>query len=83
MVGGTIIKIAREPDNILLTVQGKGSEHNDVSCIRVVLTDLPLAVGDSIWWQDRKALWTPADRSREDVPIERIGFSFTPKEAQS
>lgn len=32
-------------------------------------------VGDQLWWQGRYAMWTPADRSRTDVKLDRIGFS--------
>lgn len=31
--------------------------------------------GDSLWWQGRDAYWTPKDRSVEDMPIPRIGYS--------
>ena len=34
-----------------------------------------IQIGDFVWWQGRWALWTPADRSREDVKIPRIGYS--------
>lgn len=32
-------------------------------------------VGDSLWWQGGKCYWTPADRSRVDVALRKIGFS--------
>lgn len=31
--------------------------------------------GDSLWWQGRYAYWTPADKSQQDVRLERIGYA--------
>jgi hypothetical protein len=33
------------------------------------------AVGDSLWWQAGWCMWTPADRSRADVKLPKIGYS--------
>ncbi len=38
----------------------------------------PVDVGDSVWWQGAYAYWTPADRTRADVRLWRIGFSGVP-----
>lgn len=76
MVGGLIENISVLEDRItLIAVDIYYNKDGDRNAIDIVLTDLPLAVGDSIWWQDRLALWTPKDKSREDVPIVRIGYS--------
>jgi hypothetical protein len=34
-----------------------------------------IAVGDALWWQSSWAFWTPAHEAREDVRINRIGYS--------
>jgi hypothetical protein len=76
MVGGTVHTVYHKDDYIEIVVQGVRTEHNDCIHIKVVWNDLPIRRGDSIWWQDRTAYWTPQDRSRQDVPIDRIGYSF-------
>ena len=76
MVGGIVHEVYHRDDNIELAVQGVGSEHNDRIHIKIAWTELPIKRGDSIWWQYRKAYWTPKDRSRQDVPIDRVGYSY-------
>ena len=76
MVGGIVHAVYHRDDYIEIAVQGIGPERNDRTHIKVVWNDLRIKRGDSIWWQHRKAYWTPADRSRQDVPIERIGYSY-------
>lgn len=38
----------------------------------------PLKVGDQLWWQSSFCFWTPADNSRKDVRLMKIGFSGVP-----
>lgn len=81
-VGGRIWHVEQEADARLILVNGTGGEARDWLCIRVVPGAEPLKRGDSIWWQGRKAYWTPEpERDRRDVPIERIGYSFSVPQA--
>jgi hypothetical protein len=75
MVGGKIASIWRQADRIRIIAQ----DRHDFCAIHIEPTDEPIVVGDDIWWQGRVALWTPADRSRIDVHLPRIGYSFTPR----
>ena len=75
MVGGIIESVYKFKDRTTLVVVGTLGEEKDRNALDVVATDLPLVAGDGIWWQERFAFWTPADKSREDVFIERIGYS--------
>lgn len=77
MVGGIIDSVFHSENSTSVTVIGTGCEAKDCKGIELVPTDLPLDIGDQIWWQDRKAFWTPKDGSREDVAIERIGYSYS------
>ena len=77
-VGGLIRNITIEQDARLLLVQGTGGEVNDWLHLRVALGSEPLKIGDALWWQGRVAYWTPLpERDREDVPIARIGYSWS------
>jgi hypothetical protein len=37
-----------------------------------------MKVGDRLWWQGMRAMWTPKpDDGREDIVLERVGFSHS------
>jgi hypothetical protein len=77
-VGGTIWHVKEEPDGRLVLVNGTGCENRDWLCIKIVPGDEPLKKGDQIWWQGRKAFWTPEPRNgHEDVAIARVGYSWS------
>ena len=78
MIGGIIVGITPQPKaaRTLIAVLGQGSEAHMMAGIYIVPTTEPLTLGDSVWWQSRHAYWTPIDRSRQDVPLERISYSF-------
>lgn len=40
--------------------------------------DCKVKPGDSVWWQSGKVMWTPADRSVIDVPLEKVGYTHRP-----
>lgn len=82
MVGGTIQDVYMFEDRLSLLVRGTGCESSDLRCIDVTLDAAREGVcrGDTIWWQAGIALWTPHQGPpREDVHLERIGFSYDPK----
>lgn len=82
MVGGIIKEVYMFEDRLSLLVRGTGCESSDLRCIDVTLDAAREGVsrGDTIWWQAGIALWTPHQGPpREDVHLERIGYSYDPK----
>lgn len=79
MVGGVIEKIEVGSKHTLLKVRGVNHDRHILMNVGIVHTDLPLQTGDEVWWQSRKLMWTPQDRSRQDVQIERVGYSYAAK----
>lgn len=86
MVGGRVVGIARargEPTQFTvrevrthLPGHPLGSQR---CCIRAREREDPVRIGDSIWWQGRRAYWTPQPfDGRADVVLERVGYSYTP-----
>jgi hypothetical protein len=68
MVGGTVIGLARGPEDTLVHVEERGPyRRKDTSSIRVIErrrddgSPVEIGVGDSIWWQGRDAMWTPKE----------------------
>lgn len=79
MVGGLVEEVlvieGQRQQHTALLIRGKQEEAHQVLGIRI--TGRPdIRVGDTVWWQGRNAYWTPADRKREDVSLNRIGYSF-------
>jgi hypothetical protein len=102
MVGGRIIDITRhlirDEDNPayrrkVFRVWCMDTRSNDECCINVEPFGLGHgpAIGDSIWWQGRKAFWTPAGNKAVglgqgtswDIVIDRIGYSYSPPGVRS
>jgi len=87
MIGGTVIKTNGDYDNIEIVVKGTGCEENDILAIKVEVSSKSRSIseGDAVWWQGRKAYWTPKNHKGEwikeasDIEIPRIGYSYTPK----
>lgn len=85
MVGGIVIEASESklrPELIFVDCRESGStcgiyvEKNAAS--------LQIEIGDFVWWQGRKAYWTPRLPGNEergpncigrDIPIPRIGYS--------
>lgn len=90
MIGGTVIGVVRKAGLTLINVLGSGCERNDERAIEIV-EDCSrirrIMPGDAIWWQGRKAYWTPAEfkgmkmisgndgGTISDIPLERAGSS--------
>lgn len=82
MVGGIIIDIVKVHEkrwwlNCLETGNGSGA-GKETCAIYVNPIGEPVDVGDNLWWQGENAYWTPADKSRVDVKLPRIGYSGVP-----
>jgi hypothetical protein len=88
MVGGVIINIVRLSDSTWVqcmettvyhdSTGRRTTESTQTSAIRVKDAPADMKCGDRLWWQGRWAMWTPKpDDGREDVHIERIGYSHS------
>ena len=81
MVGGKVIYICRVRkrfhDGIHWVLSVWCVEGTDETAVYVD-DSCPVQPGDSVWWQGRKAFWTPADKSKEDVAFVRYGYSHDP-----
>ena len=82
MVGGKVIGIARGEKNTLLHVQGTGGEKRDVVSVRCIEHPvMKIEIGDSVWWQAGKVMWTsrrrrvPAEERIEDFQLVKVGYS--------
>jgi len=83
MTGGTVIETNGDYDHIEIVVEDEGEKL----AIKVAVSAKARSIsdGDSVWWQGRKAYWTPKNHKGEwikeasDIEIPRIGYSYTPK----
>ncbi len=80
MVGGIVIDIVKESaDRWWVNCGARFELQNPGQCaIFVNPGGEAIDVGDSLWWHGGGAFWTPADRSRVDVRIMKIGYSGVP-----
>ena len=78
MTGGTVIVTNGDYNHIEIVVEDDGEQL----AIKVEVNEDSRAIetGDSMWWQGRKAYWTPTslDGYRDDIEIARIGYSYKP-----
>jgi hypothetical protein len=71
-VGGCIVDIVPvAPDKWWVNTFDKHTE----CAVYIDPLGLPVAVGDSLWWQGLSCYWTPADRSATDIELPKRGFS--------
>jgi hypothetical protein len=80
MIGGTVESVTPDGERIKIVVTETTYERADYCAIRVKPSADARAVkpGEGLWWQGGFAYWTPANRSRRDVALERVGYSFDP-----
>lgn len=81
MIGGTVESVTQDGSGrVRIVVTEKPYGRDQYCAIRVEVSGSALLVrpGDSLWWQGGLAFWTPADRSRRDVALRKIGYSFDP-----
>ena len=58
-------------------VDSRATRYRDTCAIYVErnVDSERIEFGDRFWWQGAYAFWTPADESRVEVKIPRVGFS--------
>lgn len=77
MVGGKVEETIKLEDKVWVNCRGTGIERKETCAVYVERNADAEAIkpGDSFWWQGGNAYWTPADRSRVEVKIERRSYS--------
>lgn len=76
MVGGKVINIVRTSDGDW--IQCLDTTYAQDTCAIRVRDAKEMKVGDSLWWQGSRAYWTPKpDDGREDIILERVGYSHS------
>lgn len=76
MVGGVVINIVKTEDGTW--VQCLDTTYGDQTCAIRVKDAKEMKVGDRLWWQGSRAMWTPKpDDGREDIVLERTGYSHS------
>ena len=76
MIGGKIKQVFKRPDKLSILVR---DDNGDELVIDAAKDDgIKMLPGDSLWWQDRVALWTAQTGiAIEDVHIPRVGYSYS------
>lgn len=83
MVGGTVLEVRREQqpetgrDVVRLWCIDARHGHDECAVWTELADDLP-AVGDEIWWQSGKIMWSSPTRGFRDRIIPKVGYSFRP-----
>lgn len=81
MIGGMIKSLYQLADRQSLWVVDTNGDELAVDVVKT--PDIIMLPGDQVWWQDRRLLWTAATGiAIEDVPIDRIGYSYSVIELQ-
>lgn len=80
MIGGRVIEVRPEGDKTRIWVVDTQVPFDEAAIYVFTQSEMP-EVGDSVWWQGRKAYWTPVNRRFLDRPLDRFGSSFDPTRA--
>lgn len=77
MVGGKVEETIILDARVWVNCRGTGGERRETCAVYVERNADSEAIkpGDSFWWQGGNAYWTPTDRGRVDVAIERRSYS--------
>lgn len=76
MVGGEVINIVKTADGTW--VQCLDTTYGDQTSAIRVKDAKEMKTGDRLWWHGTRAYWTPKpDDGREDIVLERIGYSHS------
>ena len=70
MVGGTVIGFIRNPNGLTrINVQGTGCETHDTRVVEVRDEKHEVEIGDSIWWQCRRAFVLNSLKETVEIPM--------------
>ncbi len=89
-VGGRVAYTRDLGPTVEIATWEQNSPHQNFTAIQVeknLLIKRHMSPGDTVWWQGRKAFWTPRDRRlpdgdgvwhlAEDVELARVGYSYS------
>lgn len=76
MVGGIVINIVKLDDCTWINCMDR--TYSEQTCAIRVKDAKEMKVGDALWWQGSRAMWTPKpDDGREDIVLDRVGYSHS------
>ncbi len=79
MVGGIVIEVCdipKQPDWLWVNTASRQRPREQCSVLVAKSVDAEqIQIGDSLWWQGGVCYWTPADKSRIEVQLAKIGGS--------
>lgn len=78
MIGGTVIEVVDLATKVYINCidRPKGRKKGDECAIYVERTEnsQKIEIGDSIWWQEGFAMWTPVKNRVSDEEAEKLGL---------
>lgn len=74
-VGGTVTEVLTLPRKIYINTHETRTGESCAIYVERTPEAEQIKEGDVVWWQGSSAYWSPADKSREDFRIPRIGYS--------
>lgn len=78
MVGGMVIAVIHNGDRIYLNCQERVGRRRPETCAIYVERNSDseqIRPGDNVWWQGKRAMWTPYNRHVVDKEIPRRSYS--------
>lgn len=78
MVGGVVIAMQEDGDRIYVNCQERVGRRRPDTCAIYVERNAnseQIRPGDNLWWQGKRAMWTPYDRRVVDKEIPRRSYS--------
>lgn len=74
MVGGEVINIVNTSEGTW--VQCLDRTYAEDTCAVFVKDAKQMKIGDKLWWQGKRAFWTPVPGDgRRDIALEKLGYS--------
>lgn len=78
MVGGMVVAVQEDGDRIYINYQERIGRRRPETCAIYVEHNSDseqIRPGDTVWWQGKRAMWTPYDRRVVDREIPRRSYS--------
>lgn len=74
MIGGKVIATIQDDPMTMLWCWDHRSAEDECGVVVLTEDEMP-QVGDDVWWQGDKVMWTPKDRRFTDRALFKIGCS--------
>ena len=75
MIGGLVIEAIILPNKVWVNCAEKQSRSQCAIYVERNGDSESILIGDIVWWQGNRAMWTPVDKRFVEKEIKRIGFS--------